>query len=77
MALRGELSPTTANHDFKQQVCNASTEKSSVSTARYEPGLKAGAPRAIRSHKSLARKGQALVPVLIWRPLRFLVDHLL
>ena len=28
--LRGELSPTTANHDFKQQVCNANTEKSSV-----------------------------------------------
>ena len=34
MVLRGELSPTTANHDFKQQVCNANTEKSSVCQLR-------------------------------------------
>jgi len=30
MVLRGELSPTTANHNFKQQGCHANTERSSV-----------------------------------------------
>jgi hypothetical protein len=34
MVLRGELSPTTANHDFKQQEYNANTEKSSVCQPR-------------------------------------------
>ena len=37
MVLRGELSPTTANHDFKQRVCSENTENSSCVTARSEP----------------------------------------
>ena len=46
----GELSHATANLDFKQQVCNANAEKSPVCQPRaLTPGLKVGAPRAIRS----------------------------
>jgi len=58
MVLHGELSPTTANHNFEQQVRNANIEKSSVCQRRaLNPGLKAGARRAIRSR-----------PAATWRP---------
>jgi hypothetical protein len=39
MVLRGKRSPTTANHDFKQQGCHANTERSSVCQPRALIGV--------------------------------------
>ena len=50
MVLRREPSPTTADHDCKQQVCNANTERSCVCRApRSDPRPEGRARRAIRS----------------------------
>jgi hypothetical protein len=49
MVLRGGLSPTTANHDFKQQEERIYPEAVIVSTSALTPGVNAGAPVALSS----------------------------
>ena len=55
MVLRGELSPTTANHDFNSKdVTQILRGLPCVDCAIRAPGLKTGARRAIRSRSGSA-----------------------